>query len=183
MRRVAALGLAIVLATGCASGPVAPVAPEPPAFDVAAALAAIEQAGASASDELVVRPLGNPQVQDLRADAGVLQRQGRHDEAATLLDQALAISPDDPALLQERAEAALWLGDLDTAGRLARQAAELGAGVGPLCRRHWETVAQVAQAREPAGIDPATGRAIASPAAAAARAQRDACTVTPPPRY
>ncbi|WP_052101324.1 tetratricopeptide repeat protein [Novilysobacter arseniciresistens] len=178
--RFPCLCLAAALAAGCASGP---AAPERPAFDAAAALAAIEQAGASASDELVVRPLGNPQVQDLRADADALLRQGRHDEAAALLDQALAISPDDPALLQERAETALWQGDLDLAGRRARQAAELGAGVGPLCRRHWETVAQVAQAQAPAGIEPATGAATAAPAVSAARAQRDACTVTPPPRY
>lgn len=178
--RFACIGLIAALAAGCASSP---FAPEPPAFDLAGALAAIEQAGASADDELVVRPLGNPQVQDLRNDAEAMQRNGRHDEAAALLDQALAISPDDPALLQERAEAALRLDDLELAGRLARQAAGLGAGVGPLCRRHWETVAQVAQARGPAGIDLATGMTVQAPAVSAARAQRDACTVTPPPRY
>ena len=178
--RLAALSLAVVVASGCAS---APSEPELPAFDAAAALAAIEQAGAAATEELVVRPLGNPQVQDLRADADDLRRQGQAAEAAQRLDQALAISPADPALLQERAEVALLLGDLDLAERLARQGAGLGAGVGPLCRRHWETVAQVAQARAPARIDPATGAAVVAATVTDARSARDACTVTPPPRY
>ena len=52
---------------------------------------------------------------------------GRAAEAAQRLDQALAMSPADPALLQERAEVALLLGDLDLAERLARQGAGLGA--------------------------------------------------------
>jgi len=79
--------------------------------------------------------------------------------------------PDDPALLQERAEAAVLLGDLATAEAHARRAWELGGKVGPLCRRHQETVrlARIA-AGDGAG-------------AVEAQARRDACTVAAPARY
>ena len=79
--------------------------------------------------------------------------------------------PDDPALLQERAEAALLANDFATAARFAQRAWELGARVGPLCRRHQETLRQLRLASgDTAG-------------ACAAQAQREACTVAGPARY
>lgn len=181
------LSAAVLLAwlAACASTP--PVE-QAPAFDAAAAVAAIRAAGSSSAKELVIRPLGSNGVEDLRDQSTRLEAEGRYADAAAVLDQALAISPDDPVLLQERAEAALLLHDLDTAERLARQAAATGTEVGPQCRRHWETVAQVLALRappEPAADgsaspqpQPATSAAVVE-----ARRQRDACTVAAPPRY
>lgn len=187
-RSLMATGL--VLLAACSS---APPAPPVPAFDVRAAVAAVRAAGGAASSELDVQPLRDTQVEDLREDAQRLEREGKVPEAATALDQALAITPDDPALLQERAEAALLLGQADSAEQFARRAIGLGAQVGPLCRRHWETVAQATEMR---GHDaPAAGRGEEAAAKAAAEAsarkttidqarqKRDACTVAAPPRY
>ena len=94
------------------------------------------------SSELAVQPLRDPMVEDLRQDAAQLERQKRYPDAAAALDKALAITPDDPATLQERAEIALLMGDPDKAEALARRGFELGAKVGPLCRKQWATVEQ-----------------------------------------
>ncbi|MBW3549535.1 MAG: hypothetical protein KY442_01565 [Proteobacteria bacterium] len=178
--RLACAALALILGACVSTAPVAPVVS--PDFDAAAAIGAIRAAGAADADELQVQPLRDPQVEDLREQAAALEAQGAHRAAADRLDQALAINPDDPALLQERAEAALLLREIDDAERLALQAFELGSQVGPLCRRHWETVAQVRAARPPAVADASTPQAApASPAEA--RARRDACTVAPPARF
>ena len=177
MRGIGAALLAATLLAACAT---TPPAPAPVAtFDAVAAVSAIRAAGNSSSDELVVRSLGDPQIEDLRQQAVQLQAEGRHPDAAAVLDQALAISPADPRLLQERAEAALLLHDLDTAERLARQAIAIGTEVGPQCRRHWETIVQVVTVRPATASDPASP----APTAADARRQRDACTVAAPPRY
>ena len=91
--------------------------------------------------------------------------------AAAALDQALELVPDDPALLQERAEVALLQERYDQAETLARRAFDLGSKVGPLCRRHWATIEQAREARnEPENV-------------ASARAQREACTVPGVIRY
>ena len=186
MRGLLAVAVVSSVLAGCAT---TPPAPAEPAFDSAAALTAIRAAGAAGEAELVVRSLGDPQVEDLRQRAVQLQEQGLHAEAAAVLDQALAISPQDPRLLQERAEAALLLHDLDAAARLARQAIAIGTEVGPQCRRHWETIVQVLTARAPSvpvaadtDTDTASGTA-PSPELDAAIRQRDACTVAAPPRY
>ncbi|MGH8084805.1 MAG: tetratricopeptide repeat protein [Lysobacter sp.] len=186
MNRLLPMAALLALLAGCAS--TAP-APSQSQFDAAAAVAAIRAAGTATSAELVVKPLGSSQVGDLREQAVALQAQGRHADAASVLDQALAISPDDPTLLQERAEAALLLHDLDDAERLARRAIAIGTEVGPQCRRHWETVAQVREILAPSPAESSTAEAGAMAAAAAvsavaeARRQRDACTVAAPPRY
>lgn len=163
------------LLAACATG-----TPEPaiPAFDTAAAVRAVRAAGAADEKELSVQPLRDPQVEDLRQDAVALEARGMVQGAADALDRALGITADDPALLQERAEVALLLGDTDTARQLATRAFELGSQVGPLCRRHWETIAQVRLALPV----PAEG-APAAPTVEQARERRDACTVAPPPRF
>ncbi|HEY0504999.1 MAG TPA: tetratricopeptide repeat protein [Lysobacter sp.] len=171
--RIAASALGLALLCACTTTPPAPPAP---AFDAGAAVNAIRATGGAASSELDVQPLRDPQVEDLREDATRLERAGQYAQAAAVLDQALQINPDDPALLQERAEAALLTRQLDDAERFAQQALDRGSRVGPLCRRHWETIAQVRQAR-PAPIE-APGAGVAD-----ARRERDACTVSAPPRY
>ncbi len=172
MKRLALTGaLTALVAVGCATAPEI----ELPTFDAVAAVAAIRAAGGAGSTELDVQPLRDPQVDDLREDAVRLEREGKVTEAAAALDQALQITPDDPALLQERAEAALLLHQLDAALRYAQKGVEGGSKVGPLCRRHWETIAQVREASPP--TTPSV------PSAADARRERDACTVSAPPRY
>ncbi|NUS38166.1 MAG: hypothetical protein HOQ02_03975 [Lysobacter sp.] len=171
MHRCIALASVLLLAA-CASAPPAP--PPTPMLTHATPgqmVAAIRAAAGRDPDELNVQPLRDPQVEDLREQAQRLEAQRRDADAAAVLDRALAITPDDPALLQERAEAALLLHDGATAERLARKAEARGAHVGPLCRRHWATVEQ---ARLLAGD---------APGAADAHARIAACTVAPPPRY
>ena len=189
-RRSLLLATALTLLAACSS---TPPAPPVPAFDARAAVAAIRATGGAASSELDVQPLRDTQAEDLREDAQRLEREGKVPEAATALDQALAITPDDPALLQERAEASLLLQQPDSAEQFARRAIELGAQVGPLCRRHWETVAQATQMRGHYAQAAGRGEEAAAQAAAEAsarkttidqaRQKRDACTVAAPPRY
>ena len=163
--------LSVALLAACASVPPAP-APAPLADPTPAAMiAAIRAAAQEAQGELLIQPLRDPHVEDLRAQAARLQAQGRHADAAAALDRALQLDPADPAALQDRAEAAIWLGDREAAARYAQAAQQAGATLGPLCRRTWATVEQL--------------RLVAADAAGAgaARAQLAACTVGPPPRY
>lgn len=167
--------------TGCMStGTTAPDAPAqaPPG---AAMVAAVREAGTGADDELDVRPLRDAGIEDLRQQAEAFEARSQYTAAAEALDRAIALHEADPALLQERAELALRLADLDGALRHARRAIELGAGVGPLCRRHWATIEQVAQWRA-VHADAATA-AQARGELPTARAKREACTVAAPPRY
>lgn len=170
------LALAIALLSACSTTP--PPTPVP-VFDAPAAVRAVRATGGAASSELDVQPLRDPQVEDLRKDAEQLEKAGQYPQAAAALDHALQLNPDDPALLQERAEAALLNEQFDDAERFARQGLDGGSKVGPLCRRHWETIAQVRQARAralPVEVPDA-------PSAADARRERDACTIAAPPRY
>lgn len=173
MRHLGACVLVLVLAA-CTSAPHAPPPSPSPALTRVSPeqmLVAIRAAAGRDPDELNVQPLRDPQVEDLREQAQQLEAQHRYADEAAALDRALAITPDDPALLQERAEAALLLHDGPMAERLAREAEAKGAHVGPLCRRHWATVEQT---RLLAGD---------APGAAEAKARIPACTVAPPPRY
>ncbi len=163
--------LALALAA-CATPP--PPPPATPALTSATPqqqVAAVRAAAGDGEGELAIQPLRDPKVEDLREQAQRLEDQQHYADAAKALDQALEIVPDDPALLQERAEAALLLGDPARAESLARHAFELGSKVGPLCRRHWATVEQ---ARLLAGD--AAG-------AATAKAQVEQCTVAGVQRY
>jgi len=171
--RIAFHALALALLAACTSTPPAPPAPS---IDGVAAVTAIRAAGGAASTELDVQPIRDPQVDDLREDAERFEKSGQHEQAIAALDQALQLNPDDPALLQERAEAALLVKDLAGAERFARLGIERGSKVGPLCRRHWETIAQVRQAR-PVPLE-APGETVAD-----ARRERDACTIAAPARY
>jgi tetratricopeptide (TPR) repeat protein len=163
---------ALLLLAACAAPP--PASPQPAALTSAspeAMVAAIRAAAGHDDSELAVQPLRDPMVEDLREEALHLESRQQYAAAAAALDKALAIVPEDPALLQERAEAALLLRQFDAAERLARQAYDLGARVGPLCRRHWATVRQ---ARLAAGD--AAG-------AQAAQSQVDGCKVAGPNRF
>lgn len=168
--RVFALGLALA-AAGCASTPQTPQAQAPADAEPARMVATVRAAAGSGEGELAVAPLRDPMVEDLRQQAVAHERAGRYGPSAAALDQALQIVPDDPAVLQERAEAALLLRDFAGAEQRARRAFELGAKVGPLCRRHWATVRAV--------------RYAANDGAGAAQAQQqlDACKVAALERF
>lgn len=168
--RGASLWIALIALAGCVTAP-APQASAPTTATPEAMVATIRAAADNDPAELSVQPLRDPMVEDLRQRAARLQAQRQYAEAAAALDQALAIVPDDPALLQERAEAAILLKAMAQAEQLARRADALGARVGPLCRRHWATVWQ---ARLVAGD--ALG-------AAAAKTRIAACKVAGPNRY
>ena len=160
-------------------------------------VAEIRAAGQAASDELDVQPLRDPMVEDLRAEAARAERRREPVAAAAALDKALALSPDDPALLQERAEAAVLLKDMERAATLARRAFETGAKVGPLCRRHWATIRQSLAHRQRAlQAEAAAHRlrgerlaqwerdtAAAATALAEAEQAQTACTLSGPARY
>ena len=166
--RSAVLLCAMVLAS-CAT-PVAQ-APEPAQPAPEAMVAAIRAAAVHSGPEVVIQPLRDPMVDDLRERAQRLEHERRYPEAVVALEHALQLVPDDPALLQERAELAVLEGDFVGAAHLAHQAWASGAKLGPLCRRHWETLHQLRLASgDVAG-------------AVSAQAQRDACTVTGPVRY
>jgi Flp pilus assembly protein TadD len=133
---------AMALLSACGSTP--PPQPATPAqAEPTQMVAAVRAAAGNGEGELAVQPLRDPMVEDLRQQAVALEQQQRYADAAAALDKALAITPDDPAVLQERAEAALLLKDFGGAEQRARRAYEIGAKVGPLCRRHWATVRAV----------------------------------------
>ena len=163
--------LLLAALAACASAPEpAPVAVALTDATPQAMVAAIRAAG-QGTDELAVQPLRDARVEDLRLRAQQSERAGRHADSAAALDEAIAIVDDDPALLQERAEAAMLAQDYALAATLAERAFGLGAQVGPLCRRHWKTIEQ---ARLKAG-----DRAGAS----TALARVEGCTVAAPNRF
>lgn len=190
----AAAAVLAALLAACGSTPVAStwIGPSPEQL-----VSEIRAAGAAMPGELDVQPLRDPMVEDLRVRAARAERTQRYAEAAADLDKALALSPDDPGLLQERAEAAVLEKDLAKAEALARRAFGLGAKVGPLCRRHWMTIRQsLAQHQSRLMQQQAAGHmkgevldrweqdmAKVATDLELARRDQDACTVSPPPRY
>lgn len=168
-------------------------APQPgtPAFDAVAIVRTIRASGATGSTELEVQPLRDPQVEDLRQQATQLEARHMYRGAADLLDRAMKLNAEDPALLQERAELALLLHDPAQAQQFAKRAIDLGSTTGPLCRRHWETLLQAALLRANDRVirrGESEAQAVTRVGAAAAevrdaRTRRDACTVAAPHRY
>lgn len=168
------LACALALATSLALAACATQSPATQArgqAEPARIVATVRAAAGSGEGELSVQPLRDPMVEDLRQKAVELEKQGDYAAAAAALDQALAITPDDPAVLQERAEAALLLGDFAGAEQRARRAFDIGSQVGPLCRRHWAAVR--------------AARYAASDGAGAAEANRKLgeCKVAAPERF
>ncbi|SDZ03817.1 hypothetical protein SAMN04487939_1132 [Lysobacter sp. yr284] len=146
---LAALSAAVLaaLAAACSVAPPQPTALAEANFNGEAAVAQVRAARGADARELDVQPLRDTQVEDLRQKADALVKSRKYPEAAAALDQALQINADDPALLQERAEAALLLHRLDDAERFAQKAFDGGSQVGPLCRRHWAAIAQARQGK------------------------------------
>jgi tetratricopeptide (TPR) repeat protein len=193
-QRIAAAALLAALLVACAGTRLPPPGNPtalPDGTTPAQIVATIRAAGEAAEDELAVQPLRANEVEHLRERAAAFESAGEHAKAAAALDEALATHATDPTVLQERAEAAILLRDFDGAAAFAKRAIELGADVGPLCRRHWATLEHVARARLASMADDSRAEAGAQQAVAAqaridlehARQQGEACTVAPPPRY
>ncbi len=184
--RGGAIAVIVGLLSACVGGPAtAPRAPAAPPADVPAMYAAVQTAGKADERELAVVPLRDPQVEDLRETAAAALARRDLGAAADALNQALLLVPDDPALLQERAEVALLASDLPRAENLAQRAIDLGSAAGPLCRRHWETLHQIREYRlrispsvPVAAAEQANQKAALAKLVAEAVAGRDACTVS-----
>ena len=169
MKKFLMPALALALA-GCGGSPAGPVAQRAtPRAEPAAMVAQVRAVGAT-GHELDVQPLRDPQVQDLRDRAGQLEAQGRTKDAEALVDQALAISVEDPDLLQWKAELALYRRAWAEAESLAMRSFERGPKLGGLCRRNWATLQHARDSRGDAA------------GAATARQRIDGCAVTPPVR-
>jgi tetratricopeptide (TPR) repeat protein len=87
-----------------------------------------------------VRPLQNPAVIELLAQAGDAEDHGRYDDAALLLERALRIQPHDPELLQQMAEIQLQQKDYQQALNFAVRSYDSGSRVGEICARNWHTI-------------------------------------------
>lgn len=168
--RTAVLAAALLAIAACSQPPPAPqraTKAEVPARDL---VAEVRAAGAAAADALDVQPLRDPVVEDLRRSATRAETEGKHAEADGFVKQALTLSPNDPELLQWRAELLLAQDFFDEAAILANRSYEQGPKLGALCRRNWTTIRL---AREMRNND-------AEAATAGEQAAR--CTVEPPVR-
>jgi hypothetical protein len=130
---------AALLLGACASVPLQvaePVAPPPPPRDLIAELHALVMV----DDAIVVEPLPDPEVEDLRMEAERALSLRDLENAALRLAQALELRPGRPDLLQMRAEVALAQLALDDAESFAIASFESGPKLGPLCRRNWAAI-------------------------------------------
>lgn len=118
-----------------------------------------------------VMPLEDAAVADLRTRAEAEDAAGRYRAAAEAWTKAIALAGQDPTLWQGLAEARVGSSEWALAEEAARQAIELGPGVGELCLRSWLTVhaARIEQRDAIGGAD--------------ALHQVAACQAAPPPRY
>lgn len=169
MRGATILSGALLLAS-CATPPPAPVAPAGPPPLTDAQIVEATQAAGRDGVELVVTPLVDPHVEDLRERATKAQAEGKPKKADRELLKALEITPDDPDLLQWRAELAVLRDDRAEAEALAKKSIELGPKSGPLCRRNWTLLKLLREARGEAEN------------AASAAAMLERCTIAPPVR-
>ncbi|NNJ65065.1 MAG: tetratricopeptide repeat protein [Xanthomonadales bacterium] len=87
-----------------------------------------------------VRPLQNPAVKALLADAGDAESAGDYDQAVSLLERALRIQPNDPEILQNMAEVQLRVQDYEQALHFAQRSYDIGPRVGEICSRNWRTI-------------------------------------------
>ena len=117
-----------------------------------------------------VAPLADPAVEDLKAQARRHEEAKEYDAASKLVQQALTVRAEDPALWQWSAELALERGDWAGAEQRANRAFELGPKVGALCARAWLTIAASRTERNDAAN------------AASAKAEVGKCQVASPVR-
>lgn len=142
--RRGALAMLCLVLGACATAPEpAPVAVALTDASPQQMVASIREAAGDGEGELAVQPLRDGRIEDLRERAAREEASGYYVAATATVDAALEVVPEDPALLQQRAELALLQGHLDDAERLSQRAYALGPQVGPACRRHWATLEQI----------------------------------------
>jgi tetratricopeptide (TPR) repeat protein len=168
--RTTALSTLLLALAACSPPP-----DEPPATTRVAApkrdlVAEVRAQGADAPDSLDVQPLRDPQVEDLLAAAARHENAKAFDEADAAITKALTLVPNDPELLQHRAEIALARAEYALAEQLANTSYERGPKLGGLCRRNWATIRLSREMRGQAD------------GAATAGAQAQRCTLEPPVR-
>lgn len=145
--RLALTAAVLLPLAACVTEPPPAPAPAPPRVTPTQALNAVLAVAKADDREVSIEPVRDPQVEDLREASVAAQRRRDWQGSADALNQALLLSPEDPAVLQERAEVALALGEWERAETLSRKALSLGSKTGPLCRRHWATIEQSQLAR------------------------------------
>lgn len=128
--------LATVLLTACAT----PSPTAAPVEDRSEVDREVRQPAQEESAGVQVRPLQNPAVKELLAQASTAEDQGNYDDAALLLERALRIQPHDPELLQQMAEVQLQQKDYEQALNFAVRSYDSGPRVGELCARNWHTI-------------------------------------------
>lgn len=132
--------LCVVLLLGaCAGAPPEPVPPPPPKRDRVAAV----RTGAEASAISVeLEPVQNPGVVYLREESARLEAAAKFAEAAKKIEMALGIEPENPHLLQLKAEALLRAEKYLDAEKLAMKSFDTGARIGRWCTRNWLLIAE-----------------------------------------
>ena len=140
-----AVALAALL-VGCASKPAQETAssPSPPNAEQKRELMdELDELTAAASDAgvLDVTPLRDNNAHDWLAEARKAFHEKRPADSRRAIEEGLLLSPDDPELLQLRAELDLLAGDWKTASLGAYRAWQHSAKLGALCRRQWATIA------------------------------------------
>jgi hypothetical protein len=136
--------VAASLLAGCAQpGPPAE-APRPAlaAHSPASALQAIRRADEGLDSAVQVQPLRDADIESFLARAHGAERAGHIDQAVSEADQALALAPDAPDILQYRAELEVARGQWRQAEQFAIRSFTLGPKVGGLCARNWQTVVE-----------------------------------------
>ena len=138
MKSCSAAALALALAA-CAGGESKPEAapPPPPARDW---VAEIRAQAASLDNALVVEPLPDPAVDDLKRLAQSAEAAGDFATARAEYERALALRPEDPVAWQALAELSLRAGQWKVAASEAQRSYDLGPRNGPLCLRNWLTI-------------------------------------------
>jgi tetratricopeptide (TPR) repeat protein len=169
--RTACTALLLGLLAACAPPPPMPAADVRPAVPAPREMVAqVRAAGVSNASELEVTPLRDPQVGDLLDRAAKLESKSDYPGAAQAIAKALTLLPDDPELLQQAAEFALYQQDWKQTESFAQQSFDHGPKLGSLCRRNWTTLRFVRLARgDVAGVQ-------------AAIHQAATCAVEPPVR-
>jgi tetratricopeptide (TPR) repeat protein len=76
------------------------------------------------------------------ARAHAAERAGQLDAAVAEAEQALALAPEAPDILQYRAELEVARGQWQQAEQFAIRSFTLGPKVGGLCARNWQTVVE-----------------------------------------
>ncbi len=141
--------LVLTLTLGACSFFAEPPVPEPvvvvPKRDL---VAEIRMEAAKAGDVLVIEPVQNPAVTVLLHRIQEADAAGAHAQAQALTLEAEQIEPNNPVVIQFKAEVQLHTSGFAMAEVLAQKSFDASAQTGPLCVRNWLTIAEARLARE-----------------------------------